>query len=72
METKKTLYTQAKDDEQNYVQCIAARNFLSHMAEKHKVESNNLLIGMQYGDLVIQSYDQGDSPAWKTLEVIEF
>lgn len=70
MRTKKTVQTVIKGDEKNASLYIVSRSFLSTMAEKHKVDVNKLLIGMQCGDLVVQVYDEGAYPVWQTLEII--
>ena len=70
MKTKKTVQTRVKEDEQNASLYSVSRSFLSAMAEKHEVDANKLLIGMQYGDLVVQVYDEGAHPMWQTLEII--
>lgn len=68
----KTIQTPAKKDEQNIHLYTTSRSFLSAMAEKHQVKADKLLIGMQYGNLVVQVYDEGAYPMWQTLEIITF
>lgn len=72
MRTKKTAQTIIKGDEENASLYIVSRSFLSSMAEKHQVEANKILIGMQCGDLVVQVYNEGTYPMWQTLEIVTF
>jgi len=41
------------------------------MVEKYDVEPSKLLIGMKFGKMVVQVYDEGAYPIWQTLEVIQ-
>ena len=70
MRTKKTAQTLIKGDEENASLYIVSRSFLMAMAEKYDVQPSKLLIGMQYGEMVVQVYDEGDCPVWQTLEII--
>jgi hypothetical protein len=40
------------------------------MAEKYDVEPSKLLVGMQFGEMLVQVYNEGAYPVWQTLEVI--
>lgn len=70
MRTKKTVQTTIKGDEENAPLYIVSRSLLMQMAEKYDVEPNKLLIGMQFGEMIAQVYDEGAYPVWQTLEII--
>jgi len=70
MRTKETAQTIIKGDEENASLYIVSRSFLMTMAEKYDVEPSKLLIGMQYGEMVVRVYDEGAYPVWQTLEII--
>lgn len=70
MRTKKTIQTVIKGDEENASLYIVSRSFLMAMAEKYDVQLSKLLIGMQYGEMLVQVYDEGACPVWQTLEII--
>lgn len=70
MRTKKTVQTTIKGDEQNAPLYIVSRSLLMQMVEKYDVEPSKLLIGMQYGEMVVQVYNEDAHPVWQTLEVI--
>lgn len=70
MRTKNTVQTTIKGDEENAPLYIVSRSFLMQMAEKYDVEPSKLLVGMQFGEMLVQVYDEGAYPVWKTLEVI--
>lgn len=72
MKTKKTIETHIEKYEQNSNIYGVSRKLLLSMANKHKVDVNKLLIGMQYGNMVVQVYDEGAYPVWQTLEIITF
>ncbi len=72
MKTKQTAQTIIKSDEKGALAQIIVRSLLSSMADKYDVDPNKLLIGMQNADMIVQVYDQGVYPVWKTLEVITF
>jgi hypothetical protein len=70
MRTKKTGQTIIKGDEENASLYIVSRSFLIAMAEKYDVQPSKLLVGMQYGEMVVQVYDEVAYPVWQTLEII--
>lgn len=70
MRTKETAQTVIKGDEENASLYIVSRSFLMAMAEKYDVQPSKLLVGMQYGEMVVQVYDEGSYPVWQTLEII--
>ncbi len=70
MTTKETVQTTINGDEENASLYIVSRGLLMAMVEKYDVEPTKLLIGMQYGEMVVQLYDKGASPVWQTLEII--
>lgn len=51
---------------------VASRGFILSLCEKHDADPNKLVIGMQGSDMVVHMYDEGASPVWRTLEIIEF
>jgi len=70
MRIKKTVQTNIKGDEENASLYIVSRSLLKQMAEKYDVEPSKLLVGMQFGEMLVQVYDEGAHPVWKTLEII--
>jgi E3 ubiquitin-protein ligase DOA10 len=70
MRAKKTAQTVIKGDEENASLYIVSRSFLMAMAEKYDVNPSKLLVGMQYGEMVVQVYDEGAYHVWQTLEII--
>ena len=72
MRTKKTVRAKATEDNKNADLYSVSRSYFSRMAEKHNVDINKLMIGMQCGDLVVQVYDEGAYPMWNTLEIVSF
>ena len=44
--------------------------FLRKSSDKHKVDINKIMVGMQYGDIQIWRYDTGAHELWKTLEIV--
>ena len=70
MRTKKTVQTTIKGDEENAPLYIVSCSLLMQMAEKYDVEPSKLLVGMQFGEMLVQVYNEGAYPVWQTLEVI--
>ena len=72
MRTKKTLKTKIQGTEEDASLYLVSRSFLTRMAEKYDIEPSKIIVGMQYGEMVVQKYDTGANPVWQTLEIIEF
>ena len=70
MRTKKTIQTTLKGDEENAHLYIVSHSLLMQMAEKYDVEPSKLLIGMLFGEMIVQVYNEGACPVWQTLEII--
>ena len=68
---KETVQTIIKGDEEKAPLYIVSRSLLMKMVEKYDVEPSKLLIGMKFGKMVVQVYDEGAYPIWQTLEVIQ-
>jgi hypothetical protein len=49
---------------------VVMPSFLNELAEKHNVDVNKLVVGMQFGDIQVWRYDTGANEVWKTLEII--
>lgn len=45
--------------------------WLEELADKHDKDVNKIVVGRQYAEIVVQSFDQGASPVWETLERIK-
>jgi len=72
MRTKKTEHTKIQGTEEDASLYLVSRSFLTKMAEKYDVEPSKIVVGMQYGEMVVQKYDTGANHVWQTLEIIEF
>jgi len=70
MITNKTVKTVINGDEENDSPYITTRSLLNKMANKYDVEVSKLVVGMQFDEMVVQLYDEGDYPVWRTLEII--
>ena len=46
-------------------------SFLEDKAKQHKVEPNKVMIGLNYGELRLERYDEGAYEKWKVLERIK-
>ena len=49
----------------------AIRGFLCEKSEQHGIELHKLVVGIQYGTISVQSYDEGRNTTWETHEEIE-
>lgn len=45
--------------------------FITSIAEQYDIEPSKIVIGSQYGALVVQKYDEGASDKWETLALID-
>jgi hypothetical protein len=45
--------------------------FITSIAEQYGIEPSKIVIGSQYGTLVVQKYDEGAADKWETLALID-
>lgn len=45
--------------------------FITSIAEQYDIEPSKIVIGSQYGVLVVQKYDEGAADKWETLALID-
>ena len=45
--------------------------FITSIAEQYDIEPSKIVIGSQYGTLVVQKYDEGAADKWETLSLID-
>lgn len=53
-----------------YVKCVLSKELLTQLAEKHKVDADDLVIGIRGVDLIVQSFS--DSLGRYPLDTLEF
>jgi hypothetical protein len=60
----------SRSDDKTSNIAVVMPSFLNELAEKHNVDVNKLVVGMQFGDIQVWRYDTGAYEVWKTLEII--
>jgi hypothetical protein len=50
---------------------VVTHRFITSIAEQYDIEPSKIVIGSQYGVLVVQKYDEGAADKWETLALFD-